>query len=91
MALYKNVMEDLVEEQFDKIQKTLQCCTCEYCRSDIIAHALNHLPGKYVVTPRGEIYSKTYALGLQHGTDITAALTAAANVVREHPRHPKSE
>ena len=78
-TIYKNIMEDIVENKMNQIQGTLGCCTCEHCRSDIIAHALNHLPGKYVVTPRGEIYSKTYALGLQHGTDITAALTAGLN------------
>ncbi len=42
--LYKNVMEDLVEFRFDEIQSTLDCCTCEHCRNDIIAYALNLLP-----------------------------------------------
>lgn len=84
---YKNVMELLVEEKYEKIKDDLDCCTCAQCRNDVLAYALNQLPSKYVVTPKGEAYSKTFALSVQHDTDIIAALTAGANLVREHPRH----
>lgn len=87
MASYKNVMEQLVEEKLDKIYNTLDCCKCEQCRNDIIAYALNNLPSKYVVTPKGETYSKTFVLSMQHDADINAALAAGANVVKENPRH----
>ena len=40
--LYKNVMEDLVEFRFDEIQSTLDCCTCEHCRNDIIGLFQDH-------------------------------------------------
>jgi len=85
--LYKNIMEDLVEEKYDKMQSTLSFCTCPQCRADAIAYALNQLPPKYVVTPKGEIYSKTYALSVQHDADITSALAAAVTQIAEHPRH----
>ena len=48
MSEYKNIMEDLVLEEFENAAQTLGCCTCEDCRNDIIAYALNQLPPKYV-------------------------------------------
>ena len=77
--LYKNVMEDLVEFRFDEIQSTLDCCTCEHCRNDIIAYALNLLPQKYVVSDKGAV--------AQHSSDIMAALTKGAEIVKKSPRH----
>lgn len=89
MPVYRNVMESLVEEKVDKILHTLDCCQCDQCRNDIVAYALNQLPTKYVVTQQGEAYSKIYVLSVQHDADILAAITAGANLVREHPRHTK--
>lgn len=87
MPEYKNVMEDLIEEEFDGLKPSLDCCTCDDCRNDMIAYALNQLPPKYVATRKGEVYSKTFILRNQHRTDIMAALTKAAKVVKENPRH----
>lgn len=87
MAQYHNIMEDLVEEEYAKAARTLGCCTCDRCRSDIIAYALNLMPPKYVATQKGEVYSKTFILRNQHYADVLAALSKAAAVVKEHPRH----
>lgn len=87
MTEYRNIMEMLVEEEFDRAKHSLDCCTCDECRNDIIAFALNQLPPKYVVTKKGEIYSKTYILRNQHYADIMAALAKGANLVRDKPRH----
>ncbi len=89
MVNYRNVMENLVEEIYDEVAPSLKCCTCETCRGDMIAYALNQLPPKYVVTDKGEVYSKMYVLRNQHRTDIMASLTKAAKLVQEHPRHEK--
>lgn len=94
MSQYKNIMEDLVLEEFDRAALTLNCCTCEDCRNDIIAYALNQLPPKYVATRTGEVYSKTFILRNQHYADVMAALTKGARLVADHPRHqgqPKDE
>lgn len=87
MSQYKNIMEYLVEEEYSRAASSLGCCTCEKCRSDIIAYALNQLPPKYVATEKGEVYSKTFILRNQHRTDIMAALAKASALVREQPRH----
>ena len=50
MKLYRNIMEDLVEEFYDDIKGKHPCCTCNQCRGDIIAYALNQLQPQYAVT-----------------------------------------
>ena len=87
MSEYRNIMESLVEEEFERAAATLGCCTCEACRNDIIAYALNQLPPKYVATRKGEVYSKTFILRNQHYADIMAALAKGAKVFSDHPRH----
>lgn len=85
--MYKNIMEDIVENKMNQMQPTLGCCTCERCRSDIVAYALNQLPPKYVATAKGEAYSKVYTLSVQHDADVMAAITQGAKLVEKHPRH----
>ncbi|MCH4239713.1 MAG: late competence development ComFB family protein [Oscillospiraceae bacterium] len=87
MCDYKNIMEDMVEQVYDKIKDQLDCCQCQCCRNDIIAYALNQLPPHYVVSHEGKLYAKMYLMKEQHSMDITSALTKGAMLVREHPRH----
>ena len=60
---------------------------CDQCRSDIAAHALNHLPPRYVATQSGGAISKADSLRIQHLTDVRTAIILAAQVVKEYPRH----
>jgi competence protein ComFB len=87
MKMYQNIMENIVEEQFDILNDTLGCCTCQQCRSDIIAFALNQLPSRYVATSAGSTISKADSLRIQHMTDVRTALIKGAQIVKEHPRH----
>ena len=87
MSIYKNYMETLVEEVYSRCKDSLPCCTCERCRDDVIAYALNRLPPRYAVTPEGGVYTKITGLERQYYTDIVAALTQAAQVVNTNPRH----
>lgn len=87
MKLYRNIMEELVEEFYDDIKDRCDCCTCEQCRGDVIAYTLNHLPPQYVVSSVGASLSKAANLRYQHKTDIHTALLRAMTVVSESPRH----
>ena len=87
MKIYKNIMEDLVEEQFDEMKDSLECCTCEQCRGDMIAYALNQLPPKYVVSHTGELITKLNNLKVQNMTDVCRCLIEASKIVKENPRH----
>lgn len=94
MKLYQNIMEELVEEFYDNMKGKSGVCTCEQCRADVVAYALNQLPPQYVTTSVGANMSKLSNLRLQHTTDIHVALTQAFQMVLASPRHelkPQSE
>jgi len=83
----KNYMEHIVFSQMKDILKDLHVCTCDKCVYDIAAIALNELPSKYIVSERGELYSKVERLMQQFEVDVMAAITKAAELVKKSPRH----
>lgn len=87
MKMYQNMMETTVEDTLDMLLPELDCCTCELCRNDMVAYALNHLPPRYVVTRSGGVISKADTMRIQHMTDVRTALVRAAQMVKENPRH----
>lgn len=80
-------MEHLLEELLDERKDQLDCCTCETCRNDIIALALNRLPPRYVCTPEGEMITKLDQIGPQNKADAMAALAQAVKMVKAEPHH----
>ena len=84
---YHNLMEDLVLQNVDRILAADGCCSCDTCKSDVIAYALNHLPPRYVVTDTGRMMVKLKSCESQNRTDVLAALSVAAKLVRTNPRH----
>jgi competence protein ComFB len=87
----KNYMEDCVNDMMDGILSEINYCKCEKCRYDISAIALNSLPAKYVVTKRGQLYTRLDALQNQFDVDIISAITKAAVIVNRSPRHDNEE
>lgn len=87
MYKLKNYMEDIVISTTESILKLLNICKCEKCRLDIIALALNDLPPKYIVTEKGELYTKLNELENQFGVDVQAAIIKAALLVGKNPKH----
>lgn len=84
----KNYMEDAVRNALDEmLQKREDICKCSRCRLDIIAHALNHLPARYVVTDRGHTYTRVAEMGQQFGADLAVAISKAIRHVSKTPRH----
>jgi len=83
----KNYMEDCVELAMDQVLPGLKICLCEMCRCDIAAMALNDLPPKYIVTRKGQLYTKLNTLQHQFGIDVTTAVIKAAELVSQNPRH----
>jgi len=64
-------------------------CQCEHCIADIKALALNELEPHYVVTNKGELYTKLNELSQQFEVDIYKALIDAIIKVKEKPHHEK--
>lgn len=83
----KNYMEEVVFSSMDEVLKGMDMCKCDRCKLDIAAKALNDLPPKYVVTEKGEIYSKVDTLKAQFGVDVTSAIMRAAMIVKRNPHH----
>lgn len=90
-VMLKNVMEDLVKEEFNHIAKELGCCTCERCKSDILAYALNQLPPKYVVSEKGVLFSKMAQFDTGFKMEVVKHLAEGARKVNANPRHTEKE
>jgi len=87
MPQLKNYMEEIVFAQIKEVLSDINMCTCEKCLLDVAAIALNDLPPKYIVTDKGELYSKINALSQQFEVNVIAAITKAAVIVKRKPRH----
>ena len=87
MPQLKNYMEEIVFNSLKEVLQDINVCSCEKCMLDIAAIALNDLPPKYIVTEKGELYSKINALKQQFEVDVIAAITKAAVLVKRRPRH----
>ena len=85
MLLMKNYMEEIVLSALDDILKDINMCKCDKCKLDIAAKALNDLPPQYVVTQKGEMYSKVNNLRIQFEVDVISAITKAAILVKRNP------
>jgi competence protein ComFB len=91
MYKLKNYMEELVIGKTDGLLKLMNMCQCEKCRLDIIAMALNDLPTKYVVSEKGELYTKLNELEQQFEIDVETAIIKAAVIVSRNPKHSVTE
>lgn len=87
MPQVKNFMEEIVFAFINDILNDINVCTCEKCILDIAAIALNDLPPKYIVTKKGELYTKIDSLKQQFEVDVISAITKAAVIVKRRPRH----
>ncbi len=88
----QNYMEILMWQRLDDVLDAHPgVCRCEKCRYDIAALAMNFLPPRYVVTDRGQIYTKIKALEQQFTIDIISAIAQAIKIVNTSPRHAGKE
>lgn len=84
---YKNLMEDFVLQNLDTVMAAGDCCTCDACKSDVVAYTLNHLAPHYVATRQGRLMVKLQSYELQSRADVVAAISEAAVMVSKMPRH----
>lgn len=83
-----NYMEDAVRGVLDNIlSERSDLCKCDKCRLDMLAWALNRLPSKYVVTPKGRVYTKLEEINIQFKTDIIREAARAVEHVKNNPLH----
>lgn len=82
-----NVMETVVRDVlFANKDKLYLTCTCERCLDDIMAHALNNLPPRYIVNQKHQPYVRAL-----HETDRDASIevlrvvTQSATIIKKSP------
>ncbi|MEG1847151.1 MAG: late competence development ComFB family protein [Lachnospiraceae bacterium] len=85
-----NVMEEKVCHMIDDTIGSLGCCTCEKCKKDIAAYVLNRTTPKYVVSEKGELFSKVSNLDSNSNMRLLMEITRAADVIAKNPHHDKS-
>ncbi|MDR1066430.1 MAG: late competence development ComFB family protein [Clostridiales bacterium] len=82
-----NFMEICVGDALLPLMRGMNVCTCELCQNDVKAFALNLLPPKYFVTPRGMLYTKIPLLEHQFNVDVMSAIMKGIEVVSGKMRH----
>ncbi len=83
-----NYMENAVFNVLnDVLKKRDDICKCEKCRMDIAAISLNNLPARYVVTEKGELYTKVNEMEVQFEADIIKEIVKAINIVSRTQKH----
>ncbi|MGP1407079.1 late competence development ComFB family protein [Selenomonas sp.] len=84
----KNTMEEFVKHNLDTILRMYpDCCSCDKCREDIMALALNHLPPKYVSTDKGDLFARISSMDPVDKAFISQEIAKAIQIVHEVPRH----
>ena len=88
----RNYMEDIVRDRMPAVLKNMpDICLCERCEMDRLAFALNNMPPKYIVTPKGKLYAKLNVLQGQFDVDVVRVITEGAVRVDKSPRHDEDE
>ncbi len=84
----RNYMELAVDHVLPNLMKVFPTiCFCEKCQMDIKALALNNLKPHYIVSEKGQLYTKVQEMGIQFEADIMKALIDAIAVVGATPKH----
>lgn len=83
----RNLMEDVVSHAIGDVRKYYDFCSCDQCRMDISALALNKIPPRYVVSNKGESYGRADLLAMQSDLDVLTIVLEAVKMVQQKPRH----
>lgn len=84
----KNVMEDAVEYQLNRILPTMpNVCSCDKCRLDMASFALNRLSPQYVRTDTGALFQKLNNSSQQAEVEVLTTVISAINIISQHPKH----
>jgi len=82
-----NTMEEIVKETVDEVILSMNMCTCQICRLNACAIALNKIPPCYVTTEKGKAYSKVPGDKLHYHIQVLVEVTKALMIVKKNPKH----
>lgn len=84
----KNIMEEAVEYQLNRLLPTMpKVCSCEKCRLDMAAYALNRLSPQYVRTDAGALFQKLHNSSQQAEVEVLSKVISAIEMISAHPKH----
>ena len=85
----RNYNEEIIDKLISKILSEYNdICKCEKCVLDIKAITLNSMAPKYIVTKKGELFTKLdIEFNNQVIIDTTKVITQAIELVRSNPQH----
>jgi len=83
-----NIVEKIIWDNMDSvIDQKEGVCTCETCKIDIAAYALNKLKPHYVATDKGAAITRAHFMETQFFMDLIIVLMEAVDRVSANPRH----
>lgn len=77
------ILKQLLDEYIDQFHMS---CTCERCRNDVLALALNKVQPHYVTDVEKIAYVKAEFFDRQQMTTLLVCLAECAKVVSENPK-----
>jgi competence protein ComFB len=83
-----NYTEDLVISKLKELleqEENDDVCKCEKCILDMCTYALNRLSPQYVVSYKGEVYTKIKDFNQQSKVDVMSVVVKAIEVVKNNP------
>lgn len=83
-----NYTEQLVFEKLEELlnkEEYKNVCSCEKCILDMCTYALNRLSPQYVVSHKGEVYTKINDFNQQSKIDVMSVVVKAIEVVKNNP------
>ncbi|WP_407638518.1 late competence development ComFB family protein [Bacillus alveayuensis] len=78
----EKIMKDLLDEYLDRFQMR---CTCEKCKTDLLALVLNKVPPYYVTDQNKIPYIKAKFADKQELTSLIVKLAECAKIISERP------
>jgi competence protein ComFB len=86
-----NMMEDIVTDYLKEIlEAKTDICSCNQCRMDMAAYALNKVMPIYIVSSRGVIHTQNKKRNdFQQDIDTYSVVMEAVEAVSKTPRHGK--
>ncbi len=85
--VYLNVMEEIVKDKIIYFMRQFDVCTCERCKADTVALAMNGLLPKYIVTTPAAVDPLISYYTNKLISDVTVEATKACMVIKDNPRH----
>lgn len=85
--IFRNVMEEFVEEKLDKLMCLEAICCCSECCTLVKKEALKELPPLHATCISEDIHAHFMGMSTQTQADIITAILHSVETLRKYPQH----